>query len=204
MNIHRKSKSGCEPSINHYKNVSKDPSFSIQILEKLEGNGFINGQRDFAVQKLRLQREYYWMKKLCTIYPYCFNERAKHSNLKQPTGKLFLPLPKYRHENSHENLEKRRVNEATKFDITETLLDCIATFPPKKRSGKFLRILDGMKGKDLRKLTSNVTEGLQTCDDGKKRWYELIIDIFLPECLTLFRMGLSGLLRNGRRRQKLF
>ena len=118
MNIHRKSKSGCEPSINHYKNACKDPSFSIQILEKLEGNGFINGQRDFAVQKLRLQREYYWMKKLCTIYPYRFNERAKHSNLEQPTDKLFLRLPRYRHENRNENLEKRLVNEPTKFDIT--------------------------------------------------------------------------------------
>ena len=80
------------------------------------------------------------MKKLCTIYPYRFNERAKHSNLEQPTGKLFLRLPRYRHENRHENLEKKLVNEPTKFDITETLLDCIATFPPKKRSDKFRRI----------------------------------------------------------------
>ena len=56
MNIHQ-GKSGCEHSINHYKNVSKINSFCIHILEKLEGDSFINGQLDFAVQKLCLQRE---------------------------------------------------------------------------------------------------------------------------------------------------
>ena len=44
LNIHRKGKSGCEHSINHYKNVCECASFSIQILEKLEGDGLIKGQ----------------------------------------------------------------------------------------------------------------------------------------------------------------
>ena len=68
-------------SINNYKNICKGASFSIHILEKLEGYNFINGQRDFTVQKLCLQREDYWMKTLCTIYPYGLNEKAKNSNL---------------------------------------------------------------------------------------------------------------------------
>ena len=59
-----------------------------------------------------------------------------------------------------------------------------------------------MKGKDLRKLTSNVTEGLKTCDDAKKRWYELITDIFLLKCLTLFRMGLFGVAQEWARKAK--
>ena len=48
MNIHRKGKSDCEHSISHYKNVCKCASFSIQILEKLEEDGFRNGQQDFT------------------------------------------------------------------------------------------------------------------------------------------------------------
>ena len=32
---------------------------SIQILEKLEGGDFINGQQDFPLQMLRLQRQDY-------------------------------------------------------------------------------------------------------------------------------------------------
>ena len=92
----------------------KGASFSIHILEKLEGDAFIDSQRDFAVQKLRLQREDYWLKKLRTIYPYGLNERAKNSNLEKPTSKLFPPLARF--SNRHENLEKRLVNEPTKFD----------------------------------------------------------------------------------------
>ena len=69
MNIHQKGKSGCEHSINYYKNACKGAGLSIHILEKLEGDGSINGHRDFAVQNIRLQREEYWMKKLGTIYP---------------------------------------------------------------------------------------------------------------------------------------
>ena len=65
-NIHQKGKSSCKYSINHNKNVFKGASFSIHILEKLEGDDFINGQRDFSAQKLHLQRENYWMKKLRT------------------------------------------------------------------------------------------------------------------------------------------
>ena len=67
-------------SCNHNKTFCKSASFSNQILEKL-GDGFINGQQDFAVQKLPLQRKDYWMKKLCTIYPYSLNERTKNSNM---------------------------------------------------------------------------------------------------------------------------
>ena len=88
------------------------------------------------------------MKKLRTIYPYGLNERAKNSNLEQPKGKLFLPLPRFG--NRRENLEKRRVNKPTKFDTTETLQAHIATFPPNNRSDNFCKILKGMRGEDLK------------------------------------------------------
>ena len=153
MNIHRKGKSGCEHSINHYQNICKGASFSIPILEKLERVGFINGQRDFTVQKLHLKRKDYWMKKLYTMYPYGLNERAKNSNLEQPIGKLFPPLPRF---GKRVNLEKRCVGELTKFDTTDTLSAHVATYPPENRSDNFCRILDGMKRKDLRELISNL------------------------------------------------
>ena len=35
-----------------------------------------------------------------------------------------------------------------------------------------------MKREDLRKLASNAPDKLKICDDTKKRWCELIIDIF--------------------------
>ena len=114
------------------------------------------------------------MKKPRTIYPYVLNERAKNSDLEQPTAKLFPTLPRFN--NRCENLEKRRVNEPTKFNTTDTILTHIATFPPKTRSDNFGRKLEGMKRKDLRKIASNAK--LKTCDNTKKRQCELIIDIF--------------------------
>ena len=147
MSIHRKGKRDCEHSINHYKNVCKGTSFSIHILEKLEGDGFINGHRDFAVQNLPLQRVDYWMKKLRTIYPYGLNEGAKNSNLEQPTGKLFPTLPRF--SNRRENLEKKMCHpcEPTRFATTDILLAHIATFSPKIRSDNFRRILERIKKK---------------------------------------------------------
>ena len=73
--------------------------------------------------------------------------------------------------------ENRCVNELMKFDKTETLLANIL----KNRSDNFRRILEGMKWKYLRKLARNATDELKTCD--KKRCWELIIDIFLLNCL---------------------
>ena len=147
MSIHRKGKGDCEHSINYYKNVCKCTSFSIHILEKLEADGFINGQRDFAVQNLPLQRVDYWMKKLRTIYPYGLNEGAKNSNLEQPTGKLFPTLPRF--SNRRDNLEKKMCQpcEPTRFATTDILLAHIATFSPKIRSDNFRRILERIKRK---------------------------------------------------------
>ena len=96
----------------------------------------------------------------------------KNSNLEQPTGKLFPPLPRF--SNRRENLEKQRVNETTKFDTTDTSLARVATFPPKNRSDNFRRILEEMKKKDLRKLASNATDELIIMG-------ELIIDIFVTK-----------------------
>ena len=70
MNIHRKGKSGCEIAIDHYKNVCPGATFSVQILEKLPGNGYKNGKVDPAMLKYRLEREDYWIKTLRTSYPY--------------------------------------------------------------------------------------------------------------------------------------
>jgi hypothetical protein len=50
-------------------------SFSIQIIEKLEGNGYHNGARDKKMYEERLKREDHWIKTLRTVYPYGLNEK---------------------------------------------------------------------------------------------------------------------------------
>ena len=41
-----------------------------------------------------------------------------------------------------------------------------------------------MKEKYLKKLPLNATDELKTCNDTKKRWCELVIDIFLLNWLS--------------------
>ena len=54
----------------------------------------------------------------------------------------------------------------------------------KNRSGNFRRILEGMKIKDLRKLSSNTTDELKICDNTYKRWCELMVDLFFTKLFT--------------------
>ena len=95
MNIHRKNKSGCERMIEHFTEICKDATFSIQILEKLEGNGYKKGARDKDMYKKRLEREDYWIKTIRTVYPYGLNDKVKQGKDEVPVGKLFNPLPRH-------------------------------------------------------------------------------------------------------------
>ena len=68
MNVHRKGKSGCEILIDHFSNVCPGANFSIDILEKLPGNGYKNGSIDAQMRKYRLERKDYWIKTLRTVW----------------------------------------------------------------------------------------------------------------------------------------
>ena len=73
------------------------------------------------------------------MYPYGLNETAKNSNLDQPTVKLFPQILRF--SNRRESLEKRLVNEPTRFDTTDTLLANTAIFPPKNIQFQFFSIV---------------------------------------------------------------
>ena len=54
MNIYRTGKSGSEISINHCRYASKNSRFSIQVTEKLPGNGLENGVKSNVTLEYRL------------------------------------------------------------------------------------------------------------------------------------------------------
>ena len=51
-----------------------------------------------------------------------------------------------------------------------------------------------MKRKNLRKLLSNATDELKTCDNTKKRWCEFINDIFLTKVFTTDKKGTESVI----------
>ena len=58
------------------KGSCKDSSYTVNIIEKLEGTGRTErNTMDFAAKPLRKARETYWMHELRTIFPYGLNDR---------------------------------------------------------------------------------------------------------------------------------
>lgn len=178
MNIHRTGKSGCEISIDHYKNVCPGATFNIQILEVLPGDGYLNGKIDPAMLQKRLERENYWMTTLRTVYPYGLNERVKSMNKDIPTGKIFPALP--RHGPKFVGQRSRSTNKARISDV-DSLLRTIFSFSKEERSSKCRKLLDQLRQSNLRKLATEASSLLSSCEDHLKRWYELFIDVFLTK-----------------------
>jgi len=77
MNQHRTSKCGCEHIIHHSTEFCKEHKFQYQIIEKLPGSGYTNGELDETMTKIRKDHEDEWMKKLRTIFPYGLNEKTE-------------------------------------------------------------------------------------------------------------------------------
>jgi len=180
MNVHRRGKSGCEISIDHYKNSCPGASFSIQILEKLPGNGYRNGELDSKMREYRLEREDHWIKTLRTVYPYGLNEKTKFMNKDIPVGKLFPPLPRYKERviNGRTHTQRIRENPLGKLDKFFTH---IKSHNFKEQGNECRRLLEGFRKKDLKTLANEADALLQECSEGEKRWYVLLIDIFFTK-----------------------
>ena len=69
-NSHRRGKSGCKISNDHYGNVCKNVTFSVQVIEKLPGNGCEKGTKDIDNVKITGWKHF-------AVYHYDLNERSK-------------------------------------------------------------------------------------------------------------------------------
>ncbi len=181
MNIHRRAKSGCTLFINHYNNVCPGASFSIQILEKLPGNGYLNGVVDEKMREYRLKREDYWMKKLRTVYPYGLNDRTKFMNVDAPVGHLFPALPRYgdKYLEQRSRLNRNLDNPFSELDI---FVEHVNSIDPKSRGNEVRKLLDGFKQKHLKSLAAEAHKRLELNHDSNfERLYKLLVDTFLTK-----------------------
>ena len=181
MNIHRTAKTGCTHFINHYRNVCPGATFSIHIIEKLEGNGYVNGAIDEQMREYRLQREDYWMKTLRTVYPYGLNQRSKLMNKDTPVGVLFPPLPRH----GLKYLAQRSRNNHSRDNPLSDLpqfVEHVQSLGVEVRENETRKILDSLKRRDLRHLASDAQLQLeQNHDDRVQRLYSLISDTFFTK-----------------------
>ena len=182
MNIHRTSKTGCEISIDHYRNVCPGASFTIQILEMLPGNGYVNGKIDETMSRYRHEREDHWMKLLRTIYPYGLNDKTRSMNEDKPVGKLFPPLS--RHGSRFVDQRNRNPRDPNQTLDIDTFFTKINEFDISVRANEFRKLLDSFRQKDLRRLAVEANLKLFSCSDQVKRWYEQLIDVFFTKIYT--------------------
>ena len=180
MNVHRKGKTGCEILIDHFSNVCPGSLFSIDILEKLPGDGYENGSIDDKMRKYRLEREDYWMKILRTVYPYGLNDRAKSINSDNPVGHLFPPLPRHGNKFVDQRTRSHRNSTPSHSDL-DLLLEQINNSPIPLRGNECRKLLDSFQRKHLRKLAQEANKRLDTCTDQSKRWFEQIVDTFFTK-----------------------
>ena len=64
MNQHSTCKCGCEHVIHHSTEFCQGHQFQYQIIEKLPGTGYINGELDKNMTKIRKEHEDAWIKKV--------------------------------------------------------------------------------------------------------------------------------------------
>ena len=64
-------------------------SFSLKILEKFEGNGYVNDTACPIAQEKRFEQEDHWMEKLWTKYPYDLNDKGRDEVINKPVGLQF-------------------------------------------------------------------------------------------------------------------
>ncbi len=132
--------------------------------------------------KLRLQREDFWIKALRSIYPYGLNERVKSMNKDIPAGKLFPSLPRH-----GTKFVEHRMRSKVKARISDldSLVHSTFSFSPEERANKCRILFDRLRQSNLRKLAEEASTLLFSCENHLKRWYELLIDIFLTKTMKI-------------------
>jgi len=183
MNQHRTSKCGCEHVINHSTELCNGHRFHYQIIEKLPGTGYTNGELDEGMTKIRKEHENDWIKRLRTIFPYGLNEKAdgKETNssiIHHAVGKLFPPIPR-----SGERPIRSRSNKNNRIPILSisdffTQLNSYILVDTKNSFNNIRILLNRSKKKLLKEIAHSLIERDNfTYVEGREQWYLYISDI---------------------------
>ena len=184
MNTHRNSKMGCQFMINHYKGgcPGNTDGFKVQIIVKLEGNGYSQGTVDEEAKKTRLKVEDEKIKLMRTVYPYGLNSRVKNKNCKSDNlvvGKLFPNIPRI---GPRPTRNTRRSNIEKKDPSPEEFLDTVRNYLESNLKIGFNRIrilINTLKKNTIKKIAQII---LNKSDDLFKykecsQWYDYILDL---------------------------
>ena len=179
MNIHRKNKTGCEILIDHFSNVCPGQKFAVQVIQKLDGDGYKNGSRDKKMYQKRLQIEDEWIKCLRTTYPYGLNDKVKGKNKGEPVGISFSKLPRHGARNKMQTRNKTGGSPCLNID---SFFGDVFSHSIDERANFCRKRLEMLSMKNLRKLALEAESKLSVCNETTLiRWYEVVVDTFLSK-----------------------
>ena len=183
MNQHRTSKCGCEHVIHHSTEFCEGHHFQYQIIEKLPGSGYTNGELDENMTKIRKDHEDTWIKKLRTIFPYGLNEKAEgketdSSTIHAAVGKLFPPLPRTRERPIRSRNNKNNRNPVLSISDFFNQLNSFILSNIKNSFNNIRILLNRCKKKLLKEIAYSIIERENfTYIDGRQQWHLYVSDI---------------------------
>ena len=178
LNIHRTATSGCEVFIEHFSTCCKGKSFTIQVIEIFEGDGYKNGIIDAEMRAVRKEREDFWMKTLRTVYPYGLNDQVKGKSSTDSIGSLFFPLSRYANRPNKRSRNKKSPLTHTKSpqDIFDEIWQLLRR--PNQQTANLIRTkLTTLTTKSLKSIWNLTRYNDNFHNDNFIRWQDYILDI---------------------------
>ena len=176
MNIHRKAKTGCENIIKHFKDSCPQAYFTVQIIEKFIGSGYIRGKVCPIKKEERLRREEYWMKNLRTIYPYGLNDKVRDGGNDIPIGTLFPPIPRFSSRSEHPRSCRNNIGNINSVDDFFSFITNILNSDIKNAYNQIRIKLNTLKKKTMKSIVAKILQ-MNQFDPKFIHYYHFIMDV---------------------------
>ena len=171
----------CRILSEHFNNgVCKGASYTVQILEKLEGNGRTpRGAIDPSQTAHKKSREMYWMLQLRTIYPYGLNDPVGDEYKREDSHHLvanrFPPLSR-KHPRASRGLAYRG-NNLTSTDFFNKLTTMLKDDLPNTLN--YIRVsIASLKKSELKRVANLINDKInERSSNAFDQWYFAALDL---------------------------
>ena len=170
----------------HLETCCKTYSYSYQIIEKLPGTGYKDdGTIDFAMSKVRKDKEDTWIRKMRTLFPYGLCEKARDkvndsSVVHEAVGKSFFgyPIPRTGTRPTRSRESSRRPESLLSCDDFFTQLEQILNNDIFHSFNRIRILLNTAKKKILKEIAFFILNRTNyVFHPEREQWYLYIKDI---------------------------
>ena len=174
---------GCRILSEHFNSgLCKNASYTVTILEKLEGLGRTkHGAIDLNVRRIRHQREKHWMLKMRTVYPFGLNDRVGDEFQKGTDENLISPkFPKLPRQFVRGTKGNHLSNNQMSADQFLNQLDSVLKLNLNEAMNLLRMNLNSFNKKTLKEIFCSIENTILNIDTNPfRQWYLAINDIIV-------------------------